>query len=243
MDQDSLVREEIEAGAELVAEFNKYSPVSAAFWLKPVEDDGWTLYIAPDRLDETNFDLGYGEVLRLTQQTRSPYLDPFRVKLIKADDPLAVSARSIHKKYPGRMASRFRKQEFGGMSVDDAVRATMRTAGRTVAFSGLVVTSTLAFEGDGRWAEYVGGFSDWLRQRPEPAAMVAANPQAVIQPLKELDAKFSQKFHVSMLSGDSFSNIQKYATSAVSMVCVAHQAPMASSISTVRGTRPSLRAS
>ena len=50
------------------------------------------------------------------------------------------------------------------------------------------------------------------------AAMVAANPQAVIQPLKELDAKFSQKFHVSMLSGDSFSNIQKYATGAVSLV-------------------------
>jgi len=29
-----------------------------------------------------------------------------------------------------------------------------------------VVTSTLAFEGDGRVAEYVGGYQDWLRQRP-----------------------------------------------------------------------------
>ena len=29
-----------------------------------------------------------------------------------------------------------------------------------------VVTSTLAFEGDGRWEEYVGGYDDWLRQRP-----------------------------------------------------------------------------
>jgi ATP-binding cassette subfamily F protein uup len=29
-----------------------------------------------------------------------------------------------------------------------------------------VVTSTLAMEGDGRVAEYVGGYSDWLRQRP-----------------------------------------------------------------------------
>ncbi|WP_432698647.1 ATP-binding cassette domain-containing protein [Marinobacterium sp. YM272] len=28
-----------------------------------------------------------------------------------------------------------------------------------------VVTSTLAFEGDGRVAEYVGGYQDWLRQR------------------------------------------------------------------------------
>jgi ABC transport system ATP-binding/permease protein len=32
-----------------------------------------------------------------------------------------------------------------------------------------VVTSTIAFEGDGRVAEYVGGYEDWLRQRPAPA--------------------------------------------------------------------------
>ena len=33
-----------------------------------------------------------------------------------------------------------------------------------------VVTSTMAFEGDGRVAEYVGGYDDWLRQRPKPDA-------------------------------------------------------------------------
>ncbi|MGV6816614.1 MAG: ATP-binding cassette domain-containing protein [Thiotrichales bacterium] len=32
-----------------------------------------------------------------------------------------------------------------------------------------VVTSTLVFEGNGRVHEYVGGYEDWLRQRPEPA--------------------------------------------------------------------------
>ncbi len=31
-----------------------------------------------------------------------------------------------------------------------------------------VVTSTLALEGDGKLAEYVGGYSDWLRQRAMP---------------------------------------------------------------------------
>jgi ATP-binding cassette subfamily F protein uup len=35
-----------------------------------------------------------------------------------------------------------------------------------------VVTSTLVMEGDGRVGEYVGGYSDWVRQRP--AAMTAA---------------------------------------------------------------------
>ncbi|MBI5519814.1 MAG: ATP-binding cassette domain-containing protein [Desulfovibrio sp.] len=42
------------------------------------------------------------------------------------------------------------------------------------AFLNNVVTSTLAFEGHGVVREYVGGFDDWLRQRPEPAKPDAA---------------------------------------------------------------------
>ncbi|PLX82925.1 MAG: ABC transporter ATP-binding protein [Desulfuromonas sp.] len=35
-------------------------------------------------------------------------------------------------------------------------------------FLNRVVTSTIAFEPGGRIAEYVGGYDDWLRQRPQP---------------------------------------------------------------------------
>ncbi|MBR9883836.1 MAG: ATP-binding cassette domain-containing protein [Oceanospirillales bacterium] len=38
-----------------------------------------------------------------------------------------------------------------------------------------VVTSTLAFEGEGRVVEYVGGYQDWLRQRPK-ATSSKSNP-------------------------------------------------------------------
>lgn len=37
------------------------------------------------------------------------------------------------------------------------------------AFLDNVVTQTLVAEGGGRWSEYVGGYDDWLAQRPEPA--------------------------------------------------------------------------
>jgi len=40
-----------------------------------------------------------------------------------------------------------------------------------------VVTSTLVFEGDGRIGEYVGGYSDWLRQQ-QPVAQAAGKRQA-----------------------------------------------------------------
>ncbi|MFA7503137.1 MAG: ATP-binding cassette domain-containing protein [Burkholderiaceae bacterium] len=46
------------------------------------------------------------------------------------------------------------------------------------AFLDNVVTQTIAAEGDGRWGEYVGGYEDWLRQRPTPAPAPAPAPAA-----------------------------------------------------------------
>ena len=47
-----------------------------------------------------------------------------------------------------------------------------------------VVTQTLVAEGDGHWQEYAGGYSDWLLQRPQPAAAPApvATPAAAKAP-------------------------------------------------------------
>ncbi len=59
------------------------------------------------------------------------------------------------------------------------------------AFLDNVVTSCLVFEGSGRVREYVGGYSDWLRQRPAPAEIATvAKPKTeskpVAQPLKSV---------------------------------------------------------
>jgi ABC transport system ATP-binding/permease protein len=40
-----------------------------------------------------------------------------------------------------------------------------------------VVTSTLVFEGGGRVTEYAGGYTDWVRQRPQRATTPAAAPK------------------------------------------------------------------
>ncbi|MCR4332189.1 MAG: ATP-binding cassette domain-containing protein, partial [Sulfuricaulis sp.] len=49
------------------------------------------------------------------------------------------------------------------------------------AFLDNAVTSTLVFEGDGRIGEYVGGYTDWLRQRRNPAAPGTEPPRAKTQ--------------------------------------------------------------
>ena len=50
------------------------------------------------------------------------------------------------------------------------------------AFLDEVVTGTLIFEGDGRVAEYTGGYEDWLRQRPAEVSVAALpEPAAKVQ--------------------------------------------------------------
>jgi ATP-binding cassette subfamily F protein uup len=59
-----------------------------------------------------------------------------------------------------------------------------------------VVTSTLAFEGAGRWREYVGGYADWLRQRKvaePPPAPKPARPKPERAPTRPRRLSFNQK--------------------------------------------------
>lgn len=59
-----------------------------------------------------------------------------------------------------------------------------------------LVTMTLALEGDGQVHEYVGGYTDWLRQRPEPQAAsadAASKPRGVRPPAKIGPRKLSFK--------------------------------------------------
>ncbi|MFJ1302680.1 ATP-binding cassette domain-containing protein [Pseudomonadota bacterium AL_CKDN230030165-1A_HGKHYDSX7] len=46
------------------------------------------------------------------------------------------------------------------------------------AFLNNVVTQTIAAEGDGRWRDYVGGYDEWVAQRPEPVEAPKAAPAA-----------------------------------------------------------------
>ncbi|MFZ0792057.1 MAG: ATP-binding cassette domain-containing protein [Chromatiaceae bacterium] len=64
-----------------------------------------------------------------------------------------------------------------------------------------VVTSTLVFEGDGLVRDYVGGYEDWLRQRPAtpspaaktPAGAPAASPKTVSEERRRAAAKLGFK--------------------------------------------------
>src|SRR5690606_30387822 len=50
------------------------------------------------------------------------------------------------------------------------------------AFLDNVVTQTIAYEGNGRWGEYVGGYDEWLAQRRAPAPVASSERKPVAAP-------------------------------------------------------------
>ncbi len=74
------------------------------------------------------------------------------------------------------------------------------------AFLDNVVTQTLAAEGEGRWKEYVGGYSDWLMQRSAadvPAARADVSTKSTLRavvPLKKLS--FKEQRELEQLPGE-----------------------------------------
>ncbi|GAB3778190.1 ATP-binding cassette domain-containing protein [Ramlibacter monticola] len=56
------------------------------------------------------------------------------------------------------------------------------------AFLDNVVTSTIAFEGDGRWREYEGGVEDWLTQSRRSRELAQAATAATLAPVRDKPA-------------------------------------------------------
>jgi ABC transport system ATP-binding/permease protein len=90
-------------------------------------------------------------------------------------------------------------QDYGG---------TLLLVSHDRAFLDNVVTQTVAAEGDGRWREYVGGYSDWLRQRPPPRVMSTqgkpAMPPAepVTAPAQKRKLSYKEQRELESLPGE-----------------------------------------
>ena len=73
-----------------------------------------------------------------------------------------------------------------------------------------VVTQVIAAEGGGRWREYVGGYSDWMRQRPAPQrpaapqrqSPAAATPAPAAKPAARSKLSFKESRDLAALPGE-----------------------------------------
>jgi hypothetical protein len=97
MDQSTLVEEWKEAGKLFLADFSRNFPLKAAFWLKEGEDGPWYLYVASEKITDQNRGAAYTEAGR---SARRVHFDPFRVKIVRSDDPLVKAALCLQPSQP-----------------------------------------------------------------------------------------------------------------------------------------------
>jgi len=119
MDKAPLVMDEVEAGEDFLRRLDAHAPVVAACWLRNAEDGERYLYVALDGLTARNADAAYGEVRRIAAEMKDRYIDPFRVRLIGTNDPVARALLDVHRRFPGRVPPRPNVPAIGGVPVGD----------------------------------------------------------------------------------------------------------------------------
>jgi hypothetical protein len=120
MDPKPLVNEQVDAGRRLMERLEASVPIKLAFWVMLSDEDEWSLFLASDNVESKGATQGYREVVRICNQLNTPYLEPFQVRLIRTDHPLAIAVREIQERYPDRLPTRYNGKSLGGMSVGGA---------------------------------------------------------------------------------------------------------------------------
>jgi len=99
MDQELLVKEQVEAALRFLREFSKYAPIKSAAWLRETDSGRWYLYVVSDSITDQNVDVAYGEVLRIAGALEKPRIDPFRVRIIAGNSSVADRILEIQQRH------------------------------------------------------------------------------------------------------------------------------------------------
>jgi hypothetical protein len=124
--------EQIDAGSRFLREFEKSTPVAAAFWIRESDRDKQLLYVASDRFNDGKRGSAYGEILRIANEMNDPYFDPFHVRLVGLGEPTAQAALELYVGRPPKIPIRIRGQNFGGIDAEEVYLVKGPTGGYTM---------------------------------------------------------------------------------------------------------------
>jgi hypothetical protein len=133
MDQGPLVKDRIDAGNRFLREFDKFAPVVGAFWVKGDENGRWDLYVVSDGINETNYDLAYGEVIRIAGEMKDRDFDPFRVRLVRISDPIVSAVAAASAGRPPKIPFTIREMSLGTIRADEVYFVQGLTRGFSMA--------------------------------------------------------------------------------------------------------------
>jgi hypothetical protein len=121
MDQATLVEQQIDDVPTLIDQLKRDTfDVRAAFWLYTSEADQWFLYFVSDVVDQVGTTEAYKIVYRAMRQLPDLWINPFEVKLIGPDDPIAKEVLDFQAKSHARMPTRLRGSYLGKIYIENA---------------------------------------------------------------------------------------------------------------------------
>jgi hypothetical protein len=93
--------------------------VTVSGWTKPSEEGDWSLYIASRDVDDRGLAAAYRALYAATQAKPEFGIDPFEVKLIDRQNPIAKDLLDIQGTGTSRTATRSRRPRLGPLSVEE----------------------------------------------------------------------------------------------------------------------------
>ncbi len=120
MDAITLVEEQIDDGQRLLAQLSKDRfAVRAAGWIKPANEDRWSLYIASPAVDKHGSAKAYADVLKALRALGNVWITGSDLKLIGESHPLVQDMLSVQQRPSGGAPTRLRIALPGGIPVED----------------------------------------------------------------------------------------------------------------------------
>ncbi len=124
MDTVTLVETQIDDGQRLLDRLAEEGIfVRAACWVKPAEEDRWSLYIATPLVDEKGAMEAYRQVLRVLHSLGDVWLTSSDIKLIGEKHSITQDLLDLQQHYS---VSPFRWSLLGGMPVEDVYVYSLR---------------------------------------------------------------------------------------------------------------------
>jgi hypothetical protein len=120
MDTVTLVGNQVNDGLKLLDRLQQEEiPVKAACWVKPAEEDRWSLYISTPLVEQAGPLAAYRKVYGCLRSLESLWITDSDIKLIGENHPITKDVLDLTRRYPGRVPTRSRRPFLGGVAVEE----------------------------------------------------------------------------------------------------------------------------
>ena len=120
MDTITLVDNQIDDGQMLLDRLGEEDfAIRAAGWVKPVDEDRWSLYIATSEVDKKGLTAAYREVLRVLRSLENPWITGSDIKLIEEKHPITSGLLDILKRFGDRLPTHSQRNLLGDLAIEE----------------------------------------------------------------------------------------------------------------------------